>query len=115
MWYDARMRKRIRRTARARSLSSKRRITLSLSTRSVQFLDRLRSETKAPSTSAMVERIIDDLQGRADLDNLNAQMKAHYDSRPESASREEREWGMTGESGMESALRQHDRSAAVNE
>lgn len=95
--------------------SKKLRITLSLSSRSVEFLNNLRSETKAPSTSALVERIIDDLQGRAEIDDLNAQMKAHYDSRPQSASREEREWGMTGESGLDSAFDKAPGSVTVDE
>lgn len=96
------MKKRIRSGARRDPLFKKRRITLSLSARSVQFLENMRSETEAPSTSALVDQIIEDLQGRADLEKLDQQLKAHYDSRSESAGQEEREWGMTGENGLSS-------------
>lgn len=68
----------------------------------MQFLDNMRSEINAPSTSALVERIIDDLQGKAELEKIDAQLKAHYDSRPERSIQEDQTWGTIGESTLES-------------
>lgn len=103
------MSKRIRtEKRRPEPAGSKRRVTMSLSSESLLFLEHMRSETHSPSMSALVERILADLQGKAELEKIDSELRAHYDSLGEAARQEERDWGAVGEGGLASISEQEE-------
>lgn len=103
LWYDISMKRRIRtEKRRPEPERGKRRVTMSLSSESLTFLEHMRSETRSPSMSALVERILADLRGKAEVENIDSELRAHYDSLGEVARQEERDWGAIGESGLAS-------------
>lgn len=81
---------------------------MSLSSESLAFLEHMRAETRSPSMSALVESILADLQGKSEIEKIDAQLRAHYDSLGEAALQEEREWGAVGESGLASIPEQEE-------
>lgn len=78
----------------------KERITISLSRESVRFLKATRAETHAPSMSALFEKIVADLQSKAEQQNYEKQVQAYYDSLTPAAIQEDREWGAVGEAAL---------------
>jgi hypothetical protein len=83
-----------------RTAKGKERITVSLSRESAKFLRTIRSDTQSPSMSALIERIVADLQSKTEMDQLDAKVKTYYDALPESAIREESVWGALGEAAL---------------
>lgn len=81
---------------------SKERLTVSLSRGSLKYLKVIRSQCKAPSMSALFERIVSDLQAKTELEQLDEKMDAYYDSLSESAIQEDRAWGALGEAALAS-------------
>jgi hypothetical protein len=78
----------------------KERITVSLSRESAKFLRTLRAEVQSPSMSALFERIVADLQGKTEMEQLEAKIKAYHDTLPDTAIKEESAWGEVGEAAL---------------
>jgi hypothetical protein len=78
-------------------MPQKHRMTISLSRDSVRFLRSFRTETKVPSMSALFEKIVADLQGKVEMQQLDKKIAAYYDALPEAAMQEEAAWGAMGE------------------
>lgn len=78
----------------------KERMTISLSRESVRFLKATRAETHAPSMSALFEKIVADLQSKAEQQNYEKQMQSYYDSLTPAAIQEDREMGAVGEAAL---------------
>lgn len=85
-----------------RRSAKKERITVSLSRDSARFLRAFRTQTNAPSISALFEKMIADLQGRTELELLDEKVKAYYDNLSPSNAQEEYAWGRLGEAALES-------------
>ena len=79
---------------------TKERMTVSLSRESAKFLRAQRAEAQSPSMSALLEKIVGDLQGRIEMEQLDARMQAHYDSFRESDMQEEAAWGALGKAAL---------------
>ena len=80
-----------------RTAKRKERITVSLSRESAQFLRTICAEVQSPSMSALFEKIVADLQGKTEMEQLDAKTRAYYDALPESDIKEESVWGAVGE------------------
>jgi hypothetical protein len=78
----------------------KERITVSLSRESAEFLRTIRAELQSPSMSALFEKIVGDLQGKTEMEQLDAKIRAYYDTVPEAAIKEESNWGELGEAAL---------------
>ena len=89
-----------------KSTKGKERLTVSLSRESAKFLRTLRAKVQSPSMSALFEKIVTDLQGKTEMEQLDAKILAYYDTLPESDIREELAWGAVGEAAL--ALEQED-------
>ena len=90
----------------------KARITVSLSQESADLLREIQARVQSPSMSALIERIVDDLRGKSELEELESKMKAHYDTMSEAGREEEAAWGKLGESALAS-LEMADRSQSL--
>lgn len=75
----------------------KERVTLSLERGTVKFLKNC-ARAKASSVSACVEQIISRSRQTSEVERLNAQTLAYYDSLSEQERREEAAWGEFAES-----------------
>jgi hypothetical protein len=84
----------------ARRQSRKERITVSLSGESIRFLKAFRAEIHSPSMSALFEKIVSDVKGRTEMEQLDDNIKAYYDSLPETSVQEDRAWGSLGEAAL---------------
>jgi uncharacterized protein with von Willebrand factor type A (vWA) domain len=93
--------KNILRNSKRQKTPKKERMTVSLSQEAARFLRATRAELQAPSMSALLERIVADLQGRAEQHNYETQMRRYYDSLPPAAVQEERDWGAIGEAALD--------------
>jgi hypothetical protein len=82
--------------------AKKERITMSLSRESVRYLRGLRAEVQSPSMSALFESIVADLRRKAEMEQLEARTQAYYDSLQKSDIQEQSDWGVLGESALES-------------
>ena len=80
----------------------KARITVSVSLETIDLLREIQARVQSPSMSALIERIVDDLRGKTELEDLESKMKAHYDSMSEADREEESAWGKLGESALAS-------------
>jgi hypothetical protein len=80
----------------------KERITVSLSKDSARFLHTLQHEEQSPSMSALLEKIVTDLQAKAQMESIEARMAAYYDALPETAMREDTAWADVGASALAS-------------
>jgi len=89
-----------------RTTKGKERITVSLSRKSAKFLRTIRAEVRSPSMSALFEKIVADLQGKTEMEQLDAKIRAYYDTLPESDIKEESAWGAVGEAAL--ALEEED-------
>lgn len=69
---------RTNRAARARATKEKRSFTLS--PKSVAFLERLRKEKKATSTSQVLDELIEDAAGRRTLEEVERSFTEYYNS-----------------------------------
>jgi hypothetical protein len=78
----------------------KERITISLSRESAKFLRTVRAQVQSPSMSALFEKIIAELQGKTEMERLDAKIRAYYDALPEAAIKEESAWGELGEAAL---------------
>lgn len=83
-----------------RTAKGKERITVSLSRESAKFLRTVRAEAQSPSMSALFEKIVADLQGKTEMEQLDAKIIAYYDTLPESDSKEESAWAAVGEAAL---------------
>ena len=75
----------------------KERITVSLSQGTARFLRSLRTKAHSPSMSALVEKIVADLQNSAEMEQLEKNFVAYYDGLAESSILEDSAWGALGE------------------
>lgn len=89
-------------TKSAKARARKARITVSVSLETVDLLREIQARVQSPSMSALIERIVDDLRGKTELEDLESKMKAHYDSMSEVDREEEAAWGKLGESALAS-------------
>jgi hypothetical protein len=78
----------------------KERVSLSLSPEAATFVRRLRRCTKAPSMSAMFEKLIEDYRHRSEADRLNDNAVAYYDSFAANEIADASGWGELGTAGL---------------
>jgi len=83
-----------------KTAKGKERITVSLSRDSVKFLRTIRAEVQSPSMSALFEKIVADLQGKVAMEQLDAKIRAYYDTLSDSDIKEESAWGAAGEAAL---------------
>jgi len=93
--------KNILRNRKRQKAPKKERVTVSLSQGAVKFLRATRAQLEAPSMSALLEKIVADLQSRAEQQSYEMHMRAYYDSLPPAAVQEGREWGALGEAALQ--------------
>lgn len=74
-----------------RQAKAKKSFTLSRS--SVAFLERLRKEKKATSTSQVVDELIEDAKARRQLEEYEKAVTAYYDNLTDEERKEQRAWG----------------------
>jgi hypothetical protein len=84
----------------------KERVSLSLSPEAATFVRRLQRCTKAPSLSATFERIIEDFKHRSEVDQLNDNAVAYYDSLSANEIADASGWGDLGAQGLGAAENQ---------
>jgi hypothetical protein len=89
-------------TKSAKARARKARITVSVSPETVDLLHDIQARVRSPSMSALIEKIVDDLRGKTELEDLESKMKAHYDHMSEGDREEEAAWGKLGESALAS-------------
>ena len=89
-------------TKSAKARARKARFTVSVSQETVDLLREIQARVQSPSMSALIEKIVDDLRGKTELEDLESKMKAHYDSMSEADREEEAAWGKLGESALAS-------------
>lgn len=82
--------------------NNKERLTVSLSSEATRYIKDWRLEHKAASVSAAFEDIIRDLQRKTELEQLNAQTIAYYDSLSPDSLVETAAWGEVGVEGLAS-------------
>jgi len=80
----------------AKGDTTKEKRSFTLSRRSVKFLERLRKEKKASSTSQVLNELIEDAAARRQLDELDKAFTAFYDSLTDEEMEEDRAWGELG-------------------
>ena len=101
----------VRRKARSQRAGSQReRITVSLSRDSAGFLRAFRARVNSPSMSALFEKIVSDLQGRTESEELDEKVKAYYDGLSPSGVEENHAWGKLGQAALESLTEEEGRS-----
>jgi hypothetical protein len=76
------------------------RVSLTLSHEAASYVRGLRREAKAPSLSAMFEKLIEDWKSHTETARLNAFADAYYDSLAEPEIAEASAWGQLGEEGL---------------
>ena len=89
-------------TKSIKTRARKARFTVSVSQETIALLREIQARVQSPSMSALIERIADDLRGKAELENFESKMKAHYDNMSEADREEEAAWGKLGESALAS-------------
>jgi hypothetical protein len=82
----------------------KERITVSLEHRTVEFLNAY-AKAKASSVSACVEQIVAAARRNSELEQVNAQTRAYYDSLSEPERQAEAAWGKFAEGELTEAER----------
>ena len=76
---------------------AKQKKTFSLSPESLQYLEDVRKQKKAPSTSSVLDELIREQKLRSARQELGAQITAYYDSLTDGERDENRAWGHFGE------------------
>jgi hypothetical protein len=77
----------------------KKRISISISQNSAEFLRKV-SKAENAHVSAVVEQLIEERRLEKERARLNASIAAHYDSLSDSTSREDAAWGELGATGL---------------
>jgi hypothetical protein len=85
-----------------RTAPGKERLTVSLSREAARFLRAFRAHAKSPSMSALFEKMVADLQGKVEIEHLDAKLRTYYDTLSASDVKEESAWGAAGEAGLAS-------------
>jgi hypothetical protein len=85
-----------KRNAARQTSSRKERMTFSLSADSADFLRAFRKQQRAPSLSALVEVIVENLKRSRELAELEASVTAYYNANSEKEMQEESAWGELG-------------------
>jgi hypothetical protein len=81
------------------SSKRKERVTVSLSRDSAEYLRSISSEERS-HVSTVVERMIEAARRARELAQLNAEISAFYDARPDAAAQEDVAWGQVGTAGL---------------
>ena len=84
---------------RAAASQRKERVTVSLSPDSAAYLRRFSAEEHT-HVSTVLESMIEDFRRTRELQQLNANITAFYDSLPDPVMREHAAWGAVGASGL---------------
>lgn len=71
-------------------------LTVSISRETLEYLEARRAGAHAPLMSAYFETPIRDLQSKADMEKMEANMVAYYDSLGTTEMEEESDWGRIG-------------------
>lgn len=77
----------------SRTSDRKVRKTVTLSPQSTKFLEKVRKERKAKSTSAALDEVLREAEAAQRLQAYGAEVIAYYDSATEEDMAEERAWG----------------------
>jgi hypothetical protein len=83
---------------RTRTTGAKEKKSFTLSPSSVTFLERLRKEKKAASTSRVLDELIEDAAARRQIEAMDKAFTAYYDSLTDEEMEEDRAWGEFAES-----------------
>ena len=80
-----------------KSNQAKQKRTFSLSAESLKYLDEVRKQKKAPSTSSVLDEMIREQKLLAKRQKLGEEITAYYDSLTDEEREENRAWGHFGE------------------
>ena len=75
---------------------AKQKKTFSLSNDSLQYLEDVRKQKKAPSTSSVLDELIRERKLQAELEKTEVAMSAYYDSLSDEEQAEDTAWGKFG-------------------
>lgn len=76
--------------------AKKERLTVSLSHDAVEYLEAGRARAQAPSMSAYFETLVKDIQAKAEMEKMEANMVAYYDNLSAAEMAEQSDWGRVG-------------------
>jgi hypothetical protein len=76
--------------------AKKERLTVSLSHDTLEYLETGCARAQAPSMSAYFETLVRDLQAKAEMEMMEANMVAYYDNLSATEKEEQSDWGRVG-------------------
>jgi hypothetical protein len=88
-----------RKTIAAAGSERKERVTVTLSRRSAEYVRSISAQERS-HVSTVMERMIEAARRAQELKQLNAEISAFYDARPDSVVQEDAAWGQVGAVGL---------------
>jgi hypothetical protein len=82
--------------AKKKRLARKERLTVSVSRETREYLETACERAHAPSMSAFLESLVQDLRAKTEMAAIEAQTAAYYDSLSEAQMEEQADWGTVG-------------------
>jgi hypothetical protein len=99
--YDSRMimRDTKRKTTGTTGSERKERVTVTLSRRSAEYVRSISTQERS-HVSTVMEHMIEAARRAQELEQLNAEISAFYDARPDSVAQDDAAWGQVGAAGL---------------